>query len=261
VTWDNGDSFDYYIGYDGKYQLNLANEQGIKDCFYYGEKVQIDKSLEHLAWQTADCATLTLTICSDNSRYHSIVFDNGYQNNYRYVDLQQCGNDDCADTNKGLTDKDGNGCEAYINSPSLCGTYDGNEGFVANQMCCACGGGKEIEGQTCQDSGNLDCAWVERKGKCGTYGHRCKKTCNLCDYEMMIGKWCGGAELIRFWDDGSNANFGGINDISNCEKICNMHVECAGFVRYNNMDGCYWHKGPLNPASHAMATCYKKLKV
>ena len=51
---------------------------------------------------------------------------------------------DCADTNKGLTDKYGDGCKAYINFPSLCGNHDGNEGFVANQMCCACGGGKQI---------------------------------------------------------------------------------------------------------------------
>ena len=49
---------------------------------------------------------------------------------------------DCEDTDKGLTDEDGDGCDFYTKNPHSCGDYDGNEGFVANQMCCACGGGK-----------------------------------------------------------------------------------------------------------------------
>ena len=48
----------------------------------------------------------------------------------------------CEDTNNGLTDKDYNGCNWYKANKSGCGDYDVNGGFVSNQMCCACEGGK-----------------------------------------------------------------------------------------------------------------------
>ena len=47
----------------------------------------------------------------------------------------------CEDTDKGLKDYHGKGCDAYTWNTQYCGNYDGNEGFVSNQMCCACGGG------------------------------------------------------------------------------------------------------------------------
>ena len=56
----------------------------------------------------------------------------------------------CEDTDKGLKDKDGDGCDVYTRNTHYCGIYDGNEGFVSNQMCCACGGGK-----TSGDSGKF----------------------------------------------------------------------------------------------------------
>ena len=48
----------------------------------------------------------------------------------------------CEDTDNGLKDKDGYGCDGYSTGSDACGNYDGNGGFVSNQMCCACGGGK-----------------------------------------------------------------------------------------------------------------------
>ena len=46
----------------------------------------------------------------------------------------------CIDSANGLTDTAGDDCSWYTNEQSQCGDYDGN-GFFANQMCCACGGG------------------------------------------------------------------------------------------------------------------------
>ena len=46
----------------------------------------------------------------------------------------------CVDTDNGATDKDGDGCTVYTNTPSYCGGYDDND-FFSNEMCCACGSG------------------------------------------------------------------------------------------------------------------------
>ena len=45
------------------------------------------------------------------------------------------------DTNSGLKDEDGYGCDSYNDYVGECGLYDGGSGFKANTMCCACGGG------------------------------------------------------------------------------------------------------------------------
>ena len=46
----------------------------------------------------------------------------------------------CVDTNRGLKDEDGDGCDSY-NYGAACGCCDGGSGFKAKTMCCACGGG------------------------------------------------------------------------------------------------------------------------
>ena len=56
----------------------------------------------------------------------------------------------CENTDNGLKDADGFECDTYYGYEGICGRFDGNEGFVANQMCCACGGGK-----TSVDSGKF----------------------------------------------------------------------------------------------------------
>ena len=48
----------------------------------------------------------------------------------------------CENTDNGLKDELGDGCGLYYGSKDNCGFFDGDEGFVANKMCCACGGGK-----------------------------------------------------------------------------------------------------------------------
>lgn len=46
----------------------------------------------------------------------------------------------CQDTTDGATDSYGDGCEWYDNYPCGCGYYDDGD-FVADDMCCSCGGG------------------------------------------------------------------------------------------------------------------------
>ena len=50
------------------------------------------------------------------------------------------GSGTCVDTTNGAEDKDGFGCGSYDDFPGWCGDYD-DEDFVADEMCCACGGG------------------------------------------------------------------------------------------------------------------------
>ena len=50
--------------------------------------------------------------------------------------------DGCIDTNEDSEDKSNFGCERYNNLlPYHCGIFD-DEDFNANEMCCACGGGR-----------------------------------------------------------------------------------------------------------------------
>lgn len=46
----------------------------------------------------------------------------------------------CQDTSNGATDSYGDGCFWYDNYPCGCGYYDDGD-FVADDMCCSCGGG------------------------------------------------------------------------------------------------------------------------
>lgn len=50
-------------------------------------------------------------------------------------------NGTCQDTDGAAVDVDGDGCNVYTNNPSYCGTAYDDSDFVANQMCCVCGGG------------------------------------------------------------------------------------------------------------------------
>ena len=51
------------------------------------------------------------------------------------------GGETCTDTDNGATDRDDDGCDAYARRPAWCGHYNDDD-FQADQMCCACGGGK-----------------------------------------------------------------------------------------------------------------------
>ena len=46
----------------------------------------------------------------------------------------------CTDTDDGATDDHGYDCEDYNSGRAPCGTYD-TSGFIANNLCCDCGGG------------------------------------------------------------------------------------------------------------------------
>jgi hypothetical protein len=48
---------------------------------------------------------------------------------------------ECADTDNGAADRDGDACADYQFAPSWCGNYDDGD-FFSTDMCCACGGGE-----------------------------------------------------------------------------------------------------------------------
>lgn len=99
----------------------------------------------------------------------------------------------CENTNNGLTDPWGDDCDWYAEHPDGCGQYDGN-GFRSNDMCCACGGGRQLTAEPttqsptmvsveptmavpCEDTANGatdswgdDCAWYDdHPTGCGQY--------------------------------------------------------------------------------------------
>ena len=67
--------------------------------------------------------------------------------------------DECADTNirsdgSIIGDRDGDGCDLYAMNPHWCGgSYDTAE-FIAGEMCCACGGGRDLEEESGDNGGN-----------------------------------------------------------------------------------------------------------
>ena len=85
-------------------------------------------------------------------------------------------------------------------------------------------------------------------------------------YVILPGYDCGGGQL-RVWANGAGSNYGttratSIDDTSKCEKICNDHTECAGFVHNTRTGICgYWTGAP--PPTHPYKTgfprtCHKK---
>lgn len=88
--------------------------------------------------------------------YHTEWIDaNVASPNERVATTHECdaGYDDiyetCEDTNidasgNPTADVDGDACDGYARNPRWCGGYD-DEDFNSGEMCCACGGGREIE--------------------------------------------------------------------------------------------------------------------
>ena len=60
-------------------------------------------------------------------------------------------NDGCTNTDNDAVDPYSDGCEEYVETPSWCGKYDGT-GFSSNEMCCACGGGRDRGNKTNSDN-------------------------------------------------------------------------------------------------------------
>ena len=81
----------------------------------------------------------------------------------------------------------------------------------------------------------------------------------------MPGYDCGGHEL-KEWADGTPSYWGHswLTDLFVCEKNCNEHDECIGFVHDTTVNICaYWKGGP--PPIHPLIihpligrTCHKK---
>lgn len=118
--------------------------------------------------------------------------------------LNLLGSYECANTDIGVGDTWGDGCEWYADSQDYCGHYDDVD-FVAGDMCCGCGGGTA---SVCTDSGadtsgdatGDHCEWyTEYPSGCGMYDTddfhsnemccACKSDCN--DSEGETRDWGG----------------------------------------------------------------------
>ena len=79
----------------------------------------------------------------------------------------------------------------------------------------------------------------------------------------MKGYICKGVS-IKSWADGSNAKYGNTKGMSNCEAICDSHIECGGFTHRPSEDVCFWKQEPLTSFTSAYIArnnnCHKKVK-
>ena len=86
-------------------------------------------------------------------------------------DCSGCECEMCDDTNNGATDPYGDGCEAYSENPSWCGSYDDSD-FSSEGMCCICGGGlvcSDTSGGATDSDGDGCEAYPEHPSWCGEY--------------------------------------------------------------------------------------------
>jgi len=134
----------------------------------------------------------------------------------------------CKDTDKGLKDSYGDGCEWYDDYPLGCGNYDVSGGFRANAMCCSCGGGAQTEERctiTQTHSGVRECKWnyIEQSdrnslGYLGTW-EECRQKCleleEQCNFiSWGEGGWCHMTKYCG--EDEPNNNYGW----DRYEKVC-----------------------------------------
>merc|ERR1712226_1119554 len=93
----------------------------------------------------------------------------------------------CDNTNFDFTDTTGDDCAWYDSFPETCGGFDTAD-FKSNDMCCACGGGYEMQ---CEDTslgftdrGGDNCAWyADRRDQCGNFDDedfRANEMCCTC---------------------------------------------------------------------------------
>ena len=90
----------------------------------------------------------------------------------------------CVDMTWGNLDSTNDGCEWYDSYPSGCGEYN-TDSFFSENMCCACGGGIDREGEeaVCSDTNN---GLGDVTGdKCDWYGEN-PSSCGMWDTEEFI---------------------------------------------------------------------------
>ena len=79
----------------------------------------------------------------------------------------------------------------------------------------------------------------------------------------MKGYICKGVS-IKSWADGTKSKYGETKGISNCEAICDSHIECSGFTHRTSDDVCFWKQEPLNPFTNPYIAkknnCHRKIK-
>ena len=67
----------------------------------------------------------------------------------------------------------------------------------------------------------------------------------IIDYNSKHGVSCT-SDLIKMWDDGTDALVGQLKGIEECKSECSKHKECGGFTSDKSTDICgNWHLGQV----------------
>jgi len=151
---------------------------------------------------------------------------------------------DCADTDNGATDVDGDGCAPY--QASWCALYDDDD-FDSMAMCCICGGGEEVAAEGC-DEGETEYSWAYA----GAYASEVSWTLTDADgVEAAAGNGGSGdicladgtylATMIDSYGDGwngavsfsdSDGNVVVVISMSACSYYEEYYGECNGSIIY-----------------------------
>lgn len=109
--------------------------------------------------------------------------------------LDQIGEVGCDDTEHETRDSNGRGCVFYNDYPATCGDAN-TEFFVAEDVCCACGGGTtgggmcENTDEDVTDPDGFGCEWYNQKpADCGKYDDSDFESDRMCCV-------CGGGQEI-----------------------------------------------------------------
>ena len=102
----------------------------------------------------------------------------------------------CIDFPRDWKDKDGQNCAQYAKKATWCqsaDSYANNDGDSASDVCCACGGGRRTQGNTCtdnmawRDKSNLGCkeynkypSWCDHAWKFAFRGRDARTECCVC---------------------------------------------------------------------------------
>ena len=122
----------------------------------------------------------------------------------------------CYDTNFGIGDTTGDGCDWYAANDGHCGGHDTWE-FSSNSMCCSCGGGIDAQAPHCDDNNT---SW---------YGDA---TGDGCEWYDSYPSTCGSYDTYEFYANSMCCSCGG----GVCDDSNGSAADWGG-------DGCDWYVG------------------
>ena len=103
---------------------NGATDSGGDGCSWYDEQPASDLPTDCLQYDDDDFVAREMC-CSCKQAFQELT-------------------ENCENTNNGLTDGYGDGCDEYTDNPNWCGYFDDDK-FKSMEMCCICGGGNRTE--------------------------------------------------------------------------------------------------------------------